>query len=962
MKFKWRLMCFYFITVLGIFVYLKGFFPVKISRVGFSSEDDIPPAPSDSDILLQLSSVDFHSPDNTPTVKSKDPLPKNFTKLVLVVINGLREDFVFASHHLHNLPFIHKLLLGGDAAGFISRAEAPTLTMPRIKALMTGSVPGYADVILSLDAAKELKEDNFIRNAFSAGRSIVFYGDDTWTRLHPGKFKRQNGVSSFFVTDYTEVDKNITQHVKTELNYPDHFDMMVLHYIGLGHIGHIAGAKSPLIDSKLKEMDFVIQQIYETLQKHDAEKNSRSLIVVTGDHGMTDKGSHGGTTHHERNTPLLFLSPKISLESDIDIPTEVQQIDLTSTLSVLFGLPIPRNSMGKLITPLIQRLSPADQLHVLEYNSHHLLTLAGKTGTLDKEQFGFANPLQLYGEGLLSHATYLQHQDIADNKFEDAKKSYVSSQKIISDELMYNIASYNYMYMGIGMVLTWLGYFAVAVSWGQIVLIHKAPTNTDEPRDAPSSPVTWGVLATLGTIVHGMSLLSSSFLEEEHQTWYFLTTTFLAILFCSVIMEIVGKKLGMAETIQKGFFSRKKSSPTRKVRGKEESMELLHRAKSDESVDSTWDFVELETNTEEEFTFDKTKKGPQNDSDIHIVGVLIASLIAHRVLRAWNRTGIQYVDLPDIGDWLNRPDNSPILGLTHLISLISIAILLEMITNGKDIWRRGVVWVGLGCVFWYRSAVMRALRGEEISNGDHAIGLLPALLSYLSVVLVLGRGIFLKSRKISGTKTMDYIISSVILLSCLLLRPHNVWALVINLYLYWSVFRLLWPIVEEDSTYSNLQIGKIVLRTTLCYWFGQMSYFSFGNSNSLASIDVSSGFVGMSHHTGTLEDSIVRCLIIFTTYIGPMTWTMLCLADSVDVTLQNSTSKQYSRPALLAVFSTFAFLRITPTAFYLILITAMRYHQFVWSVFAPKLLFETASTVIYGAMLLAASIAAKWIT
>lgn len=48
-------------------------------------------------------------------------------------------------------------------------------------------------------------------------------------------------------------------------------------------------------------------------------------------------------------------------------------------------------------------------------------------------------------------------------------------------------------------------------------------------------------------------------------------------------------------------------------------------------------------------------------------------------------------------------------------------------------------------------------------------------------------------------------------------------------------------------------------------------------------------------------------------------------------------------------------------AFYLILVTVMRYHLFVWSVFAPKLLYETASTVIYGAMLLSASIAAKWI-
>ena len=34
-------------------------------------------------------------------------------------------------------------------------------------------------------------------------------------------------------------------------------------------------------------------------------------------------------------------------------------------------------------------------------------------------------------------------------------------------------------------------------------------------------------LLLLGTVVHTFSLLSSSFVEEEHQTWYFLTLTLL---------------------------------------------------------------------------------------------------------------------------------------------------------------------------------------------------------------------------------------------------------------------------------------------------------------------------------------------------------------------------------------------------------------------------------------------------
>ncbi len=35
---------------------------------------------------------------------------------------------------------------------------------------------------------------------------MVFYGDDTWIRLFPEHFLRSEGTTSFFVTDYTEVN------------------------------------------------------------------------------------------------------------------------------------------------------------------------------------------------------------------------------------------------------------------------------------------------------------------------------------------------------------------------------------------------------------------------------------------------------------------------------------------------------------------------------------------------------------------------------------------------------------------------------------------------------------------------------------------------------------------------------------------------------------------------------------
>jgi hypothetical protein len=41
----------------------------------------------------------------------------------------------------------------------------------------------------------------------------------------------------------------------------------VLHYLGLDHIGHLEGARSPKIKPKLLEMDEVIKKIFTAMRK-----------------------------------------------------------------------------------------------------------------------------------------------------------------------------------------------------------------------------------------------------------------------------------------------------------------------------------------------------------------------------------------------------------------------------------------------------------------------------------------------------------------------------------------------------------------------------------------------------------------------------------------------------------------------------------------------------------------------
>jgi ethanolaminephosphotransferase len=77
--------------------------------------------------------------------------------------------------------------------------------MPRIKAITTGSVPSFLDVVLNFaesDTSSTLAtQDTWLAQmkAKSQGK-LVMYGDDTWLKLFPGFFERADGTTSFFVS------------------------------------------------------------------------------------------------------------------------------------------------------------------------------------------------------------------------------------------------------------------------------------------------------------------------------------------------------------------------------------------------------------------------------------------------------------------------------------------------------------------------------------------------------------------------------------------------------------------------------------------------------------------------------------------------------------------------------------------------------------------------------------------
>lgn len=306
-------------------------------------------------------------------------IPRTFNRTVLLLIDGLHYDFAAfdsrhgqdAPHHLNKMPVLQEILDHTDrtsnklakgcaecdewhGAAFLSKfiADAPTTTMQRLKALVTGGLPTFIDVAQNFDSP-QIFEDSLICQLEKHHRNITVLGDDTWHSLFPHSFHRSFLFPSFNVRDLHTVDDGILRHLDEELERND-TQLLVAHFLGVDHAGHRYGRQHPRMADKLLQLDGVVRRVARTIPND-------TLLVVIGDHGMTVSGDHGGDSPDEVTAALFVYSPGLKRQSrETDSgehesttnsapPSVVQQVSLVPTLSLLMGVPIPYSSVGSVI-------------------------------------------------------------------------------------------------------------------------------------------------------------------------------------------------------------------------------------------------------------------------------------------------------------------------------------------------------------------------------------------------------------------------------------------------------------------------------------------------------------------------------------------------------------------------------------------------------------------------------------
>ncbi|XP_061148345.1 GPI ethanolamine phosphate transferase 2 isoform X2 [Syngnathus typhle] len=794
-----------------------------------------------------------------------------------------------------------------------------------------------------------LLEDNLIWQAKTAGKKMIFYGDETWVRLFPKHFMEYDGTTSF-VSDYIEVDNNVTRHLDSTLKRDD-WDILILHYLGLDHIGHISGPHSSMIPPKLLEMDDVLKKIHAALISKEVEGSLPYLLVLCADHGMSETGSHGGSSEPEVNTPLVLISPAFKRKVGMEKPDEIEQVDLTPTLALALGLPISQNSVGRVIPSVLEESSLRDQLRFLHLNGHQLSCLLKDSIPDYEKEAGF----EQYRVAEKAHGSWVKRylegnvSEVLTNMGKKVLKQYLEALSAMSSALSKQLGKYDLYSMIAGMV------FVFQLLLLLLLAMPEALSNSaavDLPVMSALLSLPFYLLCLLLASVHVLVCTSAE------SSCYFCSLSW-ALVFAAIAFTSAMSCLLLAMMTRRSPLGLKLhgKSPL-KISSTEWSLSeldvlllagtaghTLSLAASSfiEEEHQTWYFL-LSTlclvvfqdvcrkyfreksglgGEEEVLPYKDNPKEELYSEKWLALATPPFVLLCCRLLRSLNQTGVQWAHLPDLGHWLNSSEHKLVLSLLSALCLVFIYFLIQ---RRCSLVSKVALALGLLGVYSYRSAVGNVLFPWQHSGRNMSKGIVEARFVYVFVLGILFTGTkdLLRSQIITADAKLKNrglweIYSGLVLLISLLFRPHNLPVLCSCLLVQTLMAQFIWKKLHYDAAQT----------TIMHYWFGQVFFYFQGNSNSISTVDISVWFVGLDNYI----EAPAIFLTALSTYAGPLLWAchLVCYLSS---------ERNRSPAAMGHGCYCLALLRSVPAAAYIVLVTALRYHLFIWSVFSPKLLYE----------------------
>ncbi|XP_068147510.1 GPI ethanolamine phosphate transferase 2 [Drosophila tropicalis] len=909
----------------GSIIFLVGFYPASYS---FSAEKENS-IPSDRPKVLHGLKL--------------EPPPPSYDSFILLVIDALREDFPNAT----TMPVAYE-----RACEKLSlHVDIPTVTMPRLKSITTGTLSNFIDIALNVGHTEQL-DDSLLHRLKKQNRFATFAGDHTWIQLFPSEFTRHRANNdSFYVNDFYDGDKRVTESLNLELKRTD-WTLMVLHYLGLDHIGHVESHASPKIIPKLNEMDDVVKRIVEY-------KNlTNYLLMLTGDHGMADGGGHGGNTPQETAVPLYLYSKNCSQTKSSSKLRPYNQIDLTPTLSILLSVEIPTMSIGCLIPEMLQSLSKEQQLYAYFYNAHHLMNRARVR--LGHDQVHNADYYGWYQEATQKHKQVILEETESSSlvNYETAKLNYMRVAEKISVLLSESLIKFDYGFIALGLGLTTTASIHLLLSVLFLDLTDQLQLNNVR---ALQLLISIGASLIFLVIGHLMDIIMTS--SMLHSVLLIVPLSIAFYLGLDIVRALV--KISLPPSSFPRLYSPRRlklSLPLPKI------LFLCYAIRTFTLGSSS--FIEYEYRT------------------WYYLGNTLILLTALRTLRRRITKANVELDgrhLSKIASaclWQHRR----IFVVLLLLILMRYAYRLHAIKSTLMIFSLFVLWARLrkfsqlpqSIVTAVGFAIIYAFRGLtgqvqffDFSEFVASRLVVPTVLAFwicFALVLVLGYREAIPQTNPPSHWTKSFVLQQLmqtnlvcsLMVSALLYNVRNIVLLPTLLITLNETYKL----CDAFATSSSSQKFSVrlvhVYKIMMTIFVARMFYFYQGNSNSLSTIDLTPGYIGQSSYNPV----IVGLFVTIHTYCAEIHSFLYLIIHTLRTSDLRGVGIMQMQPAYSTatdslVVPLYATLIILPVAFYLCLMVGFRYHLFIYSVFSPKVLYDCYMVLVFYMVFLITSLYLK---
>lgn len=293
-----------------------------------------------------------------------------YDRVVILGVDGCGAFFTET-----DTPNVDRIFANG-AITYTMQAVMPSSSAPNWGAMLHGVEPEFHNLTNDVAENFEFPSNSafpsifrIVREAYPDAELASF---STWEPINYGIVEPNLGVHK----ETADNDGLLTDKILAYLNDNDP-KLLFVQFDECDSAGHGSGYGNPEHLETLTKIDGYIGQIYDFYQENG--RGEKTLFIVSGDHGGTPGGNHGGDTDKELNIMFAAAGESVidgGVPMSFDVKgneSDMSVRDIAAVAARAFGLEIPETWTGMVPNNLFTDCSytASRKLYKVEYQYEH---------------------------------------------------------------------------------------------------------------------------------------------------------------------------------------------------------------------------------------------------------------------------------------------------------------------------------------------------------------------------------------------------------------------------------------------------------------------------------------------------------------------------------------------------------------------------------------------------------------